>query len=102
MKHGYTVTRLADIAGISSRTLRYYDQIRLLVPRREHAESHSKGVSCHERIRRKDSRIAERLHHFRRIWGWRKYTWRMSGFNPIMTKNSQDAPSFCGTPSVPT
>ena len=27
MKHGYTVTQLADIAGISPRTLRYYDQI---------------------------------------------------------------------------
>ncbi|WP_412590254.1 MerR family DNA-binding transcriptional regulator [[Clostridium] scindens] len=25
MKHGYTVTQLADIAGISPRTLRYYD-----------------------------------------------------------------------------
>ena len=34
MKHGYTVTQLADIAGISPRTLRYYDQIGLLVPRR--------------------------------------------------------------------
>ena len=34
MEHGYTVTQLADIAGISPRTLRYYDQIGLLVPRR--------------------------------------------------------------------
>ena len=38
----------------------------------------------------------------RLIWGWRKCTWRMNGFNPIMTKNSRDAPSFFGTPSVPT
>lgn len=33
-KDGYTVTQLAALAGISTRTLRYYDQIGLLVPRR--------------------------------------------------------------------
>lgn len=30
----YTTKELADLAGVSSRTLRYYDQIGLLVPAR--------------------------------------------------------------------
>ena len=30
----YTVQRLADLAGVSSRTIRYYDEIGLLKPAR--------------------------------------------------------------------
>lgn len=33
-KRAYTIKQLADLAGVSTRALRYYDQIGLLVPRR--------------------------------------------------------------------
>lgn len=36
----YTVKRLADLAGISSRTLRYYDKIGLLKPSRVNASGY--------------------------------------------------------------
>ena len=35
----YTTKELADLAGVSSRTLRYYDQIGLLVPARADASA---------------------------------------------------------------
>ena len=36
----YTVKALAKMSGVSARTLRYYDQIGLLVPAREHANGY--------------------------------------------------------------
>jgi hypothetical protein len=99
----YSINQLAKLARVSTRTLRYYDEIRLLSPKRTSSngyrvygqkEDDNRYAPCTKNGWGIIGTITQRKHTL----GWPKPTWMTPGSKSITMTSQKAAPNFCETP----